>query len=94
MVRQILLHWGNKLVEIDLFFYSYKNELLLVQQARIIAKSKKQISQWQWQEEAAKSYIKEQRGFRRRSKNRYKSLLEKEKEAKKEYSRNRYRNTK
>ena len=41
MVRLILLHWGNKLVETDLFFYSYKNELLLVQQTRIIAKSKK-----------------------------------------------------
>ena len=37
---QISLNWGNKLVEIDLFFYSYKNELLLVQRTRIIAKSK------------------------------------------------------
>ena len=30
-IIQILLHWGYELVESDLFFYSYKNELLLVQ---------------------------------------------------------------
>ena len=32
-IRQILLHWGYELVEVicyDLFFCSYKNELLLV----------------------------------------------------------------
>ena len=29
-IRQILLHWGYELLEIDLFFCSYKNELLLV----------------------------------------------------------------
>ena len=29
-IRQILLHWGYELVESDFFFYSYKNEPLLV----------------------------------------------------------------
>ena len=29
-IRQILLHWGYELVENDLFFSSYKNELLSV----------------------------------------------------------------
>ena len=29
-IRQVLLHWGYELVDSDLFFGSYKNELLLV----------------------------------------------------------------
>ena len=29
-IRQVLLHWGYELVDSDLFFCSYKNELLLV----------------------------------------------------------------
>ena len=44
-IRQILLHWGYELVESDLlwfiFFYSYKNELLLVPQPRSIVENKK-----------------------------------------------------
>ena len=30
-IIQILLHWSYELVESDLFFYLYKNEILLVQ---------------------------------------------------------------
>ena len=29
-IRQMLLHWGYELVDSDLFFCSYKNELSLV----------------------------------------------------------------
>ena len=43
-IRQIFLHWGYELTEKDFFINSkelmYKNELLLVQQKRNLAKSK------------------------------------------------------
>ena len=45
-IRQILLHWGYELTEIDFFWLDkliYKNELLLVQQKRNLAKSNGKI---------------------------------------------------
>ena len=64
----------------------YKNELLLVQQTRSLAKSNKKYSK----EEDAEYYLQNKEAIKEKSKNRYKSLSKEEKDKLKEYQRRRY----
>ena len=75
----------------DLFISSYKKELLLIRQIRIIAKSKKYIS---WgKDKAAEYYIENKEVIKQKANSKFRNFWEKEKEIKREYGRNRYRNS-
>ena len=74
-----------------LFLCSYKKELLLIRQIRIIAKSKKYIS---WgKDKAAEYYIENKEVIKQKANSKFRNFWEKEKEIKIEYGRNRYRNS-
>ena len=63
----------------------YKNELLLVLQARNIAKAKKRYSK----EKAAEYYLQNKEVIKEKSKNQHKNLSKDEKDKIKEYQRQR-----
>ena len=61
----------------DLFISSYKKELLLIRQIRIIAKSKKYIS---WgKEKAAEYYIEDKEVIKQKANSKFRNFPEKKK---------------
>ena len=89
-IRQLLLHQSHELVESDLHFRSCKNQLLLAEWARIIAKENINIVAVVVREKLLNIILKIGRNLKKKARKKYKDLPEEEKESKREYGRNRY----
>ena len=72
------------------FFVNIKNELLLVQQIRIVKKAKEKSDNKGGKERAAKYYKDNKDALKEKARNKYKNLTEEEKELKRQYSKGRY----
>ena len=78
------------------FFFSFQciNELLSVQERRSTAKAKEKYDNSDGKEKAAKYYIANKDVLKEKARNRYRNLSEKEREAKRQYSRDKYKEMK
>ena len=86
-IRQILLHCGYKLVESDLLSFIYLCVIIGLIKRSYYKKQKKDIIRVVLKK-AAEYYLKKKRGrgsLKENANNKYRSLSEKEKEAKREY---------
>ena len=91
--RQILLHWSYELGESDLLFLVHiKMSYYWFKRQQLLQKEKKGYHPWGGKEKAAECYLKNRSVLKEKAINNYRDLSKREKEAKREYGKNRYIN--
>ena len=92
-IRQILLHWGYELIRViccDFFYVNIKMSYYWFNRQELLQKATKKYDDG-GKEKAAEYYQGNQDVIKEKANSKYKNLTEEEKEAKKEYSNNRYK---